>query len=170
MAGKQQRLKAKAEEETEDTEAMDEEEEEETSAMDDTEEEEEATDDEEEKPSAKKASAKPASYKQLKAELIGADAEFITSQLDQEATVAQATKAWMKEQNTRVQKANRPGNAPVSHNRANNGGGTVDTSAQAALEAAIKLEMKESGLPKTEAAKRLRAKNKALFDAVLLDK
>ena len=47
----------------------------------------------------------PATYHELKAALVGADAPFLTSQLDANATVAQATSAWMAEQNKRLETA-----------------------------------------------------------------
>ncbi len=48
----------------------------------------------------------PATYHELKEALVGADAAFLASQLDKSATVAQATSAWMAEQNKRIEAAN----------------------------------------------------------------
>jgi len=48
------------------------------------------------------ASATPAGYKELKAALPGADAEFIASQLETDATIPQAQTAWMAEQGRRL--------------------------------------------------------------------
>ena len=48
-----------------------------------------------------------ANYAELKAGLIGADADFICSQLGANATLDNAKTAWMKEQNTRVEAANK---------------------------------------------------------------
>jgi len=45
----------------------------------------------------------PAGYHDLKAALPGADAEFIASQLEANATAAQAQSAWMAEQNRRLE-------------------------------------------------------------------
>jgi ATP-dependent Clp endopeptidase proteolytic subunit ClpP len=44
----------------------------------------------------------PASYADLKAECLGADAPFLCAQLDAKATAAQARQAWMTEQQTRL--------------------------------------------------------------------
>jgi signal peptide peptidase SppA len=46
--------------------------------------------------STKTTAAAPATIKELRAALVGADAEFLTSQLDAEATIEQAKEAWMK--------------------------------------------------------------------------
>jgi signal peptide peptidase SppA len=54
---------------------------------------------------ASPALPQPASYNDLKAALPGADADFICSQLGQQATVAQAQTAWMTEQNRRIESA-----------------------------------------------------------------
>jgi signal peptide peptidase SppA len=48
----------------------------------------------------------PATYQQIVAECVGADPPFICKQLEGGATIAQAQKAWMIEQNARVAKAN----------------------------------------------------------------
>jgi protease-4 len=48
----------------------------------------------------------PANYHELEAALVGADATFIASQLKANATLTQATSAWMVEQNTRLAAAN----------------------------------------------------------------
>lgn len=53
------------------------------------------------------AAPRAASYRELKAALPGADAEFITSQLEADATAAQAQTAWMAEQNKRIEAANK---------------------------------------------------------------
>jgi len=66
----------------------------------------------------------PATYNQIVAECVGADPAFICKQLEAGATIAQATKAWMIEQNARVAaakseteaaraKANKPGSDPL---------------------------------------------------------
>jgi len=47
-----------------------------------------------------------ASYKDLKAALPGADNDFLASQLEAEATLPQATTAWMAEQGKRLEAAN----------------------------------------------------------------
>lgn len=48
-----------------------------------------------------------ATYRELKDALNGADAEFLTSQLDAAATLPQAQSAWMAEQNRRIEEANK---------------------------------------------------------------
>ena len=53
---------------------------------------------------------KAATYQELKAACLGADAAFIVSQLDANATIDAATSAWMVEQNKRIEAAKqRPG-------------------------------------------------------------
>lgn len=47
-----------------------------------------------------------ATYQELKANLVGADPAFITSQLDAGAELPAAMSAWMQEQNKRIQSAN----------------------------------------------------------------
>lgn len=53
-----------------------------------------------------KATMSAATYQELKAGLPGANAEFICSQQEAGATLADAQAAWMKEQNARIEKAN----------------------------------------------------------------
>lgn len=64
-----------------------------------------------------------ATYEQLKAGCIGADAAFLCSQMEAKATLAQAQSAWMTEQNRRVEAARadaataktpKPGVAPIT--------------------------------------------------------
>jgi signal peptide peptidase SppA len=68
----------------------------------------------------KATDAVAATYAELKADLIGADAAFLCQQLDAGATIVQARKAWMTEQSSRLEasrkqteaaqaKANKPG-------------------------------------------------------------
>ncbi|HEY4760940.1 MAG TPA: S49 family peptidase, partial [Thermoguttaceae bacterium] len=52
-------------------------------------------------------SPQPANYNELKTALPGADAAFICTQLEANATVAQAQTAWMAEQNRRLETAKR---------------------------------------------------------------
>ena len=54
--------------------------------------------------------SQPAGYHDLKAALPGADAEFLTTQLEANATVAQAQSAWMAEQNRRLEAARNEAN------------------------------------------------------------
>lgn len=49
---------------------------------------------------------KAATYAELKASCVGADAGFICAQLENSATVAQAQAAWMAEQQKRIEAAN----------------------------------------------------------------
>ena len=67
---------------------------------------------------------RPAAYADLKAALPGADAGFLCTQMEANATVAQAQTAWMAEQNSRLEAANK-----------------------AADDAKGKLAAKESGVP-----------------------
>lgn len=51
------------------------------------------------------ATPQAATFNELKAVLVGADATFMVAQLDAHATVTQATAAWMAEQNRRIEAA-----------------------------------------------------------------
>lgn len=53
----------------------------------------------------RKPGMQPATYQQIKAECVGADAEFIVAELDAGATVEQARKDWMTEQSLRLEEA-----------------------------------------------------------------
>lgn len=100
--------------------AMDDEEDE--SAEGGEEDEPESEDDEEEEPAA--------SYRQIKAECVGADSGFICRMLDRGASIPVARRAWMAEQNKRLassqsapaKKTKRRGLSPVGSGSASGGG------------------------------------------------
>jgi signal peptide peptidase SppA len=74
-----------------------------------------------------------ATYADIKAACIGANAEFLCGQLEKKATIDEATSAWMVEQNSRIEaaaaKADKPGLQPLVTTKANPQTETPETGA-----------------------------------------
>lgn len=118
----------------------------------------------------------PASFADLKAGLPGADAAFLCSQLEQSAPLAQATAAWMAEQNRRLEESRqeaaeakaaaalvKPGVHPVG-GVATAGEASVDPIA--AWNEAIAAELKAGAKSKADAARAVVRKNPELHQAL----
>lgn len=101
----------------------------------------------------------PATYAELKAGLVGADAAFLVSQLDASATLPAAVSAWMAEQNSRIQAANakvtqaqaaaaKPGVDPVKTEQKAAASEATDPKAQWSAAVAEKVA---AGLPRAKA-------------------
>lgn len=126
-------------------------------------------------------SPKQASYEQIKAACVGADAAFIVSQLEHKATVAQATSAWMAEQNARVEKANkeaadakaaaeaaknRPGVEPVRSGGTNSSTSNDSADAEGQFKAAVADKVK-AGMSQTAAHVAVCKENPELREAMV---
>lgn len=110
----------------------------------------------------KPAAPQPATYAELKAACVGADADFICKQLEVNATVAQAQQAWMAEQQRRIEAANaeaakareearlakveKPGVAPVASGKVTEQAATGDPIAE--FNEAVAEEMRRTGKPR----------------------
>lgn len=129
-------------------------------------------------PSIAAEPAKPAAatYKDIKAACPGANADFLASQLEADATVAQAQAAWMAEQNrllevaraeTAAAKAHavKPGVQPLGAGLTSKSA-NPDASPREAWNAAVKAEMDATGKPKHVAARNVATKHPELRAAL----
>lgn len=117
-----------------------------------------------------------ATYKELKAACPGADAEFLASQLEADATTAQAQSAWMAEQNRRIEAARaetaaakahatKPGVQPLGAGLTT-ATSNPDASPREAWNAAVNLEMHATGKPRHVAARAVARKHPELRAAL----
>ena len=126
----------------------------------------------------KTAPPQPAAFADLKAALPGADAAFLCSQLEANATVAQAQTGWMAEQNRRLEAAgklvadaqaaaaaNRSGVEPLGSGSTAAGAAT-DTDPIVAWNELVAAKIR-AGKPKAKAISDVIAENPALHDEYL---
>lgn len=111
-------------------------------------------------PPAAPAAPRAGTFQELKAELVGADAGFLVSQLEANASVDQARRAWMTELNARTQAATKavdeakakadaaakkPGVEPLGGGGASAAGDAAGGDAISAFEALIDAELRAMG-------------------------